>query len=111
METFDLYRHLDELYTAAPMPHDRPVIGITTNYEGIDATLRSVYYRQIQRAGGTPLLIPPIADTATILSTLDSVDAILLTGGADYNPLWNGEEPRPALHHICLLYTSPSPRD
>ena len=100
METFDLYRHLDELYTAAPMPHDRPVIGITTNYEGIDATLRSVYYRQIQRAGGTPLLIPPIADTATILSTLDSVDAILLTGGADYNPLWNGEEPRPALHHI-----------
>ena len=100
METFDLYRHLDELYTSAPMPHDRPVIGITTNYEGIDATLRSVYYRQVQRAGGTPLLIPPIADTATILSTLDSVDALLLTGGADYNPLWNGDEPRPSLHHI-----------
>ncbi len=100
MESYDLYKHFDELYTAVPTPHDRPVIGITTNYEGIDATLRSAYYRQIVRAGGTPLLIPPVADTDVILSTLDTVDAVLLTGGADINPLWNGSEPQPELHHI-----------
>ena len=60
METFDLNSHFNQLYTSAPIFHDRPVVGITTNYEGIDATVRSAYYRQILRAGGTPLLIPPV---------------------------------------------------
>lgn len=100
METFDLNSHFNQLYTSAPIAHDRPVIGITTNYEGIDATVRSAYYRQILRAGGTPLLIPPVADIPTILSTLDTVDAVLLTGGGDFNPLWNGDEPLPGLHNI-----------
>lgn len=100
METFDLNSHFNQLYTSAPISHDRPVVGITTNYEGIDATVRSAYYRQILRAGGTPLLIPPVADISTILSTLDTVDAVLLTGGGDFNPLWNGDEPMPRLHNI-----------
>lgn len=100
METFDLNSHFNQLYTSAPIFHDRPVVGITTNYEGIDATVRSAYYRQILRAGGTPLLIPPVADISTILSTLDTVDAVLLTGGGDFNPLWNGDEPMPGLHNI-----------
>ena len=100
METFDLNSHFNQLYTSAPIFHDRPVVGITTNYEGIDATVRSAYYRQILRAGGTPLLIPPVADIPTILSTLDTVDAVLLTGGGDFNPLWNGDEPVPGLHNI-----------
>ena len=100
METFDLNSHFNKLYTSAPISHDRPVVGITTNYEGIDATVRSAYYRQILRAGGTPLLIPPVADIPTILSTLDTVDAVLLTGGGDFNPLWNGDEPVPGLHNI-----------
>jgi len=100
METFDLNSHFNQLYTSAPISHDRPVLGITTNYEGIDATVRSAYYRQILRAGGTPLLIPPVADISTILSTLDTVDAVLLTGGGDFNPLWNGDEPMPGLHNI-----------
>lgn len=100
METFDLNSHYNQLYTSAPISHDRPVVGITTNYEGIDATVRSAYYRQILRAGGTPLLIPPVADIPTILSTLDTVDAVLLTGGGDFNPLWNGDEPVPGLHNI-----------
>ena len=100
METFDLNSHFNQLYTSAPIYHDRPVVGITTNYEGIDATVRSAYYRQILRAGGTPLLIPPVADISTILSTLDTVDAVLLTGGGDFNPLWNGDEPMPGLHNI-----------
>ncbi len=100
METFDIYSHFNQLYTSAPIAHDSPVIGITTNYEGFDATVRSAYYRQILRAGGTPLLIPPVADLPTILSTLDTVDAVLLTGGGDFNPLWNGDEPLPGLHNI-----------
>ena len=100
MESYILYDHYGQIDNTEPHVTKRPVIGITANYEGIDATLRSVYYRQIVAAGGTPLLIPPVNDTDVILSTLDSIDALLLTGGADINPLWNGDEPQPGLRHI-----------
>lgn len=100
MKSFDINKELSRFYTGRPVAHKRPVVGITTNYEGIDATLRDRYYKQITAAGGTPMLIPPVTDDEVLLSTLDSIDALLLTGGADYNPLWAGEEPSPALHHI-----------
>ncbi len=100
MKSYNLSQYLDGIYNAPVTDDKRPVIGITTNYEDIDATLRSVYYRQIVNAGGTPLLIPPVADEAVIKSTLNHIDALLLTGGADFNPLWAGEEPSTALHHI-----------
>ena len=100
MESFLLHEHFNELDSKAPRIPNRPVVGITTNYEGIDATLRSAYYRQIVEAGGTPMLIPPVNDNAVIMSTLDHIDALLLTGGADFNPLWHGDEPIPGLHHI-----------
>lgn len=100
MESYRLHEHFNELDCNAPRIPNRPVVGITTNYEGIDATLRSAYYRQIVEAGGTPLLIPPVNNNDVILSTLDQIDALLLTGGADFNPLWHGDEPAPGLHHI-----------
>lgn len=100
MESFLLHEHFNELDSKAPRIPNRPVVGITTNYEGIDATLRSAYYRQIVEAGGTPMLIPPVNDNDVIMSTLDHIDALLLTGGADFNPLWHGDEPIPGLHHI-----------
>ena len=100
MESFLLHEHFNELDSKAPRIPNRPVVGITTNYEGIDATLRSAYYRQIVEAGGTPMLIPPVNDNDVIMSTLDHIDALLLTGGADFNPLWHGDDPIPGLHHI-----------
>lgn len=100
MQSFDLKERVAADYTAAPPQPSRPVVGITANYEGIDATVRSAYYRQIVRAGGTPLIIPPVADSDVIYATLGAIDALLLTGGADINPLWTGEEPVPGLHHI-----------
>ena len=100
MNKFNLQQHLDETYTSAPSHAYRPLIGITTNHEGIDATLREVYYKQIVSAGGTPVLIPPVADNDVLLSTLDTLDAIVLSGGGDFNPLWAGEQPVPQLHNI-----------
>ena len=100
MNKFNLQQHLDETYTSAPSHAYRPIIGITTNHEGIDATLREVYYKQIVSAGGTPVLIPPVADNDVLLSTLDTLDAIVLSGGGDFNPLWAGEQPVPQLHNI-----------
>ncbi len=93
LDKFDLEAHLHEIYTAYPEGESHPVIGITANYTQGDATLRDRYYRQIEAAGGIPVIIPPIADRHVIAGTLDRIDALLLTGGGDFNPLWTGEEP------------------
>ena len=100
MKNFNLQSYLDEIYSTYPEGAHRPIIGITANYEGIDATLRHAYYDLIVEAGGTPVIIPPVADKNVIVSTLDHIDALLLTGGGDYNPLWAGEEPAKGLHNI-----------
>ena len=39
-------------------------------------------------------------DKDVIVNTLDHIDALLLTGGGDHNPLWFGQEPSPLLHSI-----------
>lgn len=100
METFDLDSHLQGVYSVFPEAPHQPVIGITANYEGIDATLRDRYYKQVIAAGGTPVIIPPVADTDVIVNTLQHLDGLILSGGGDHNPLWMGEEPSPKLHHI-----------
>lgn len=83
---FHLDAYLDEIYSTFPEAEHRPLIGLTANYSDVDATIRSVYYRQIIAAGGIPLIIPPVADRHVIINTLDVLDGIVLTGGADYNP-------------------------
>lgn len=100
MNSFRLQDYLDEIYSAFPNYRRQPVIGITANYSNGDATLRDRYYKQIVQAGGTPLLIPPVANKDVIQNTLENIDGLLLTGGGDYNPLWAGEEPSPHLHGI-----------
>lgn len=100
MDNFSIDQLLQPAYSAFPEADRRPVIGITANYSDIDATLRDRYYKQIVAAGGIPVIIPPIVDAKIIADTLEHVDAVLLTGGGDYNPLWCGEDPVPGLHNI-----------
>ena len=94
MNRFDLSEQVSAVYSHdfAAKSH-RPVIGVTGNYGETTCKLGESYYKQIVRAGGTPLIIPPVADEETILATLDRIDALLLSGGADINPLYCGEEP------------------
>lgn len=91
---------LEPAYHRFPETGGRPLIGLTANYSEPDISLRDRYHKQILAAGGTPVVLPPIADTAVIADTLDALDGIVFTGGADYNPLWAGEEPRPGLGTI-----------
>ena len=58
------------------------------------------YYKSVARAGGSPVIVPPIDDEDIIEATLDGLDALVLTGGGDFNPLLCGEEPSPLLHGI-----------
>ena len=100
MENFDLESHLAGVYSSYPEAKHQPMIGLTANYEGTDATLRDRYYKQVVAAGGTPVIIPPVADHDVLINTLQHLDGLILTGGGDYNPLWEGAEPSPRLHAI-----------
>ena len=106
MKDFSLQSLTDKAYTALSTPPHRPVIGITANHEGIDHTIREAYCRQVEAAGGVPVIIPPIDDPQTISTTLDRIDAVILSGGGDHNPLWQGEQPSMKLGNINAVRDS-----
>lgn len=97
---FDLESYVDDAYAQYPCAAYRPVIGITGNYENLTCKLGDGYYKSVVAAGGVPLIIPPVSDKSSIVNILDHLDGMILSGGGDFNPLWAGEEPSPALGDI-----------
>jgi microsomal dipeptidase-like Zn-dependent dipeptidase/anthranilate/para-aminobenzoate synthase component II len=97
---FDWQSQLATIYASFPEAQRQPIIGITGNYDEHTCKLADGYYRSVQKAGGVPVIIPPLSDTDSIINTLEHIDGLLLSGGADYNPLYANEEPIPALHGI-----------
>jgi putative glutamine amidotransferase len=78
----------------------RPIIGIPCryNWNTFYYELRETYAEAIYAAGGTPLLLPLIAQADYIESVMAHVDAIALSGAVnDVDPLRYGHEPRPKL--------------
>src|SRR5687767_12433450 len=52
------------------------------------------YVSAVERAGGRPLLVPPSEDA--VEETLDALDGLLFSGGADLDPELYDAEPHPA---------------
>ena len=80
----------------------KPLIAINIDYVAgeKDASrgscrLPSAYADCVDRAGGVPLLVPPLEDPRELGSYLDLADGFILSGGADYPPSWYGEPNRP----------------
>jgi gamma-glutamyl-gamma-aminobutyrate hydrolase PuuD len=80
----------------------RPLIGITTYAQPAVSwgpwTLPSAlvplsYIAAVERAGGRPLLVPPVADAVD--ETLDVLDGIVFSGGDDLDPGSYGAEAHP----------------
>ena len=99
-DEFDLEARMEAVYGRFPEGQRKPVIGITGNYEDLTCKLGKGYYQKVVEAGGVPVIIPPVTDQHVLINTLDRIDALILSGGGDYNPLWAGEEPSPLLHGI-----------
>jgi gamma-glutamyl-gamma-aminobutyrate hydrolase PuuD len=71
----------------------RPLIGITTSSEpdvswgywtAPSAFVPLSYVTAVERAGGRPLLVPPVDDG--VAETLDVLDGLVLSGGNDLDP-------------------------
>ena len=70
-----------------------PVIGISGNFREGDCTLAQGYYMSVLEAGGTPAVIPSYDNEKALVSILDTLDGLVLSGGADIDPDYLGEEP------------------
>ena len=101
MNQFDWQSQLaQKAYATFPEATKRPVIGITGNYGDLTCKLAEGYYKSVVKAGGVPVIIPPIADTDVIIDTLEKIDALILSGGGDFDPRYAGEEPDPKLGEV-----------
>lgn len=97
---FSTKKEIENIYSHFPEAEEQPVIGITGNYGEGTCKLGEYYYKSVVAAGGTPIVIPPLANKEAIVNTLSHIDGLILSGGGDYNPLWCGEDPSPKLHSI-----------
>ena len=88
------------VYASFPEASHKPIIGITSNYGEQLCKIAEGYYKSVVKAGGVPVIIPPLADTDAIINTLEHLDGLLLSGGADYDPHYAGEEPWPTLGEV-----------
>ncbi|MBM4262090.1 MAG: gamma-glutamyl-gamma-aminobutyrate hydrolase family protein [Deltaproteobacteria bacterium] len=77
-----------------------PIIGITADWA--DATpfreptvfLHHRYCREVERAGGVPLILPPGKSTKNLDHSLDRIDGLIISGGDfDIHPRHYGEKP------------------
>ncbi len=70
-------------------------------WEDSAALVPHAYVQAVEQAGGRPLLVPPLEDT--VEETLDVLDALVLSGGADVDPPTYG-----ATHHPETRATQPA---
>ena len=97
---FDWKQVYNRFHHSFPGTQPQPVIGITGNFGEKGCELAEGYYQSVLSAGATPLIIPPYEQPYALANLLDHIDALLLSGGGDLNPLLLGEEPIPQLHDI-----------
>jgi len=77
----------------------KPLIGLTPSYYDHKEMDRSIlgksYTDSVQKAGGLPVLIPPIIDKVDLAQLIQKLDGIILTGGDDLHPKYYGETSDP----------------
>jgi putative glutamine amidotransferase len=84
----------------------RPIVGITSYaenarwgvWEAPAALIPLSYVRAVEDAGGRALLVPP--NVEGVEETLDALDGLVLSGGADLDPTSYGAEAHPETNGV-----------
>ena len=72
----------------------KPVIGVCPlfDYERDSYWMLPGYFDGVIEAGGLPVMLPLTSEAADCEQLLDKIDALLVTGGQDVNPVLYGED-------------------
>ena len=77
------------------------VTGVTRHVLGADRSqVNAAYVRAVLRAGGIPLILPPLIRPQDAGTVLDGLDGLVLSGGEDVDPAHFNSEPHPALGDV-----------
>ncbi len=74
----------------------KPIIGINADFRSAQgnqpafSVVTAGYYDSILRAGGIPIIVPPMVDEDDINNLLEKLDGFVLVGGADLDPRRDG---------------------
>ena len=75
---------------------EKPLIGINADYRSAQgkqpsfSVVTAGYYDCILRAGGIPVVVPPLSTDEEINSLLERLDGFVMIGGADLDPRRDG---------------------
>ncbi|MDF2660087.1 MAG: gamma-glutamyl-gamma-aminobutyrate hydrolase [Paenibacillus sp.] len=78
----------------------KPIIAVTASCDENTAVLKYAYSDWIIRAGGIPVIVPFGLGEAEVRRLCGKTDGLMLTGGADIDPSYYGEEPLKELGRI-----------
>ena len=88
------------LFAFARPKSERPLIGISCGESKGSAKVKMQYAEAISKGGGTPVLIPVLADSVVLRDLLCSLDGIIMSGGEDVAPARYGEAPHEKLGKV-----------
>jgi len=74
----------------------KPVIGITAAHctEELKTFPRHYYVESVRKAGGIPMIIPPVESSEEASEVINLIQGLLLSGGGDISPAYMKEEAR-----------------
>jgi putative glutamine amidotransferase len=81
----------------------KPLVGINTDFrkgqgkQPSHAVVTAGYFDRIARAGGIPVLVPPLESELDLEQLLNNLDAFVLIGGNDYDPRRDGFMVHPSM--------------
>lgn len=81
----------------------KPLVGINTDFRKghgkhpSHSVVTAGYFDRIARAGGIPLLLPPLESELDLEQVLDNLDAVVMIGGKDYDPRRDGFMVHPSM--------------